>query len=232
MGADPPPRVGRCKKKNRNFAMQNPTRASPNMTPNACSSRVPRPQIATFPPQTLTCVGLWRCLVQRVQTGGLDPDIDPPGRLPAERQIGNWWRRPGGGGIRPGRGSMKRRREEQFSRCRGAVGLTVPVGTASADKVRCVRKRPKTPPRNNAQGTPFITTSTETQTSACNSNRTRGRRRPPRPPTGAGIRSRRPAKSRGQQQGASPGAPLQFLRPLEATGGVAPWKASVHGTPA
>jgi len=47
-----------------------------------------------------------------------------------------------------------------------AVGLTVPAGTASADKVK-VCSTEETSPNNNAQGTPFITT--ETQTSSCNS---------------------------------------------------------------
>jgi len=52
-----------------------------------------------------------------------------------------------------------------------AVGLTVPAGTAVADKVKdCGSTTEDTSPNGNAQGEPFITTTTETQTAACNSN--------------------------------------------------------------
>jgi hypothetical protein len=105
----------------------------------------------------------------RYQKGSHRIDVDLKSIRPKARLCGS----PpalGSHGVRhgPGRRSMKRKPVGAILAVAAvAVGLTVPAGTAVADKVKDCGTE-ETSPNNNAQGTPFITT--ETQTSACNSN--------------------------------------------------------------
>ena len=51
-----------------------------------------------------------------------------------------------------------------------ALAVALPSGTAVADKVKtCSVTTEPAAPNDNAQGTPWTTTTVETQTSACNS---------------------------------------------------------------